>query len=499
MTAGDRPRQVADEDSLDRATCGRIPRCHYETAQPVAARAVTRHPLSQRWPPPAGTLRGQLPALRPAGWAIPAAVTVLAFGLLLGVALTSITAPPAPVVAVGGLGLLGLLSLAIASYDAAVVFGIALLGVVLVEPAPPDAVLAAAILVALLTNRLDLGRVPAWVALLLGALLGLNAMSLANAVDFSSAGRFMATTVFVVVLADWLAGYVDSARRAKGVALAYLGAALFSAALGIAALLVPIPGRGTLLYHGCCRAQALFKDPNVFGPFLVPAIVILLEELLTPRLFAGRQGMKMAAIVLLCIGVLVSYSRAAWLDLVVALIVSPALVLVLRRGGGRPAAALLATVVLLAGAAGAYLATTGSEGFLRERATFQAYDTSRFSAQPGRHPACGGPSARCRTRVSSTCASRSPRTASTCASWPSRACSDSSCWPGCSSAPSRWRSTTPSQERSTYGIGSAALLAAWCGLLSNSFFVDTLHWRHLWVIAALIWAAAMRSYRSALT
>ena len=40
----------------------------------------------------------------------------------------------------------------------------------------------------------------------------------------------------------------------------------------------------------------------------------------------------------------------------------------------------------------------------------------------------------------------------------------------------------------TYGIGSAALLAAWCGLLANSFFVDTLHWRHLWLIAALIWA-----------
>jgi O-antigen ligase len=44
--------------------------------------------------------------------------------------------------------------------------------------------------------------------------------------------------------------------------------------------------------------------------------------------------------------------------------------------------------------------------------------------------------------------------------------------------------------RDTYGIGSAALLGAWCGLLANSFFVDTLHWRHLWVVAALIWAGS---------
>jgi O-antigen ligase len=46
--------------------------------------------------------------------------------------------------------------------------------------------------------------------------------------------------------------------------------------------------------------------------------------------------------------------------------------------------------------------------------------------------------------------------------------------------------------RSTWGIGSAALLAAWCGLIVNSAFVDTLHWRHLWVVAALIWAGTAR-------
>jgi hypothetical protein len=44
----------------------------------------------------------------------------------------------------------------------------------------------------------------------------------------------------------------------------------------------------------------------------------------------------------------------------------------------------------------------------------------------------------------------------------------------------------------TYGISAAALLAAWCGLVANSFFVDTLHWRHLWLVAGLIWAGAMR-------
>ena len=50
--------------------------------------------------------------------------------------------------------------------------------------------------------------------------------------------------------------------------------------------------------------------------------------------------------------------------------------------------------------------------------------------------------------------------------------------------------------RDTYGISAVALLAAWCGLVINSFFVDTLHWRHLWLLAALIWAGAARRRRT---
>jgi hypothetical protein len=45
----------------------------------------------------------------------------------------------------------------------------------------------------------------------------------------------------------------------------------------------------------------------------------------------------------------------------------------------------------------------------------------------------------------------------------------------------------------TFGISATALLAAWCGILASSVFVDTLHWRHLWLVAGLIWAADQTS------
>ena len=44
--------------------------------------------------------------------------------------------------------------------------------------------------------------------------------------------------------------------------------------------------------------------------------------------------------------------------------------------------------------------------------------------------------------------------------------------------------------QSTFGISSVPLLGLWVGLIVNSFFVDTLHWRHLWLVAGLIWAGA---------
>lgn len=39
------------------------------------------------------------------------------------------------------------------------------------------------------------------------------------------------------------------------------------------------------------------------------------------------------------------------------------------------------------------------------------------------------------------------------------------------------------------GVGTGALLGIWLGQVANSFFIDTLHWRHLWVWAALIWCS----------
>jgi O-antigen ligase len=96
---------------------------------------------------------------------------------------------------------------------------------------------------------------------------------------------------------------------------AYLWAAIIAASAGIAGYFDIVPGAFDLMTrYG--RATGLFKDPNVFGPFLAPAFVYLLSRLVTGRL---RQAVLPTALLLvLGLAVLLSFSRGAWANLGVA-------------------------------------------------------------------------------------------------------------------------------------------------------------------------------------
>jgi O-antigen ligase len=411
------------------------------------------------------------------------AAVVLALFLAVG-ALLARNPVPLPLVLVFGVGLLGTLALALARYDAAVGLGILLLAVVRIEPAPSDLVFAVVIALAFVTGRLALQRVPLSVTLLVSAFFALNLLASVVATDTARAAMFFGITLYLGIFGLWLAAYVRSVRRARLVVVTYVAAAAFSAAVSCLALFVPFPG-GEAFVSGP-RAQGLFKDPNVFGPFLVPAVLIMMEETVAPRLLRFRLATKLMLVSILTVGVVFSFSRAAWLNLAVGGVVLMT-VLVLRRGAAHralavAAAGLVAGVVLLGA-----LHATGSLAFLQERAGFQAYDAERFEAQrsgleiAAAHPLGIGPGQF--ERVSDISAH----------STYVRALAEQGVLGvllmlALMLLTLGFAVRNVTQGVGTYGIGSAALLAAWCGLVANSFFVDTLHWRHLWLIAALVWA-----------
>jgi O-antigen ligase len=395
--------------------------------------------------------------------------------------------PPLGLEVAAGTAFLVVVALTVVRFDAAVLLAFCLLGVVVVEPAPVDLVLVVVIAVAVTTGRFR-PRVSPVALAAVATLLALNLLSAVEVVDAGRAAFFVATTAYLVVLALWLSGYVASHERARLVVLGYLAAAASSAVLGTVALLTGLPGRDLVVGDG--RVQAFFQDPNVFGPFLVPIALILVEDLLTPRLLRLNPVLKAALVGVLVLGVVLSFSRGAWLNLTVGL-AAVLVVVALRRGGGRKALLVLLLALVLAGSVAAILAATGSESFLLERARIQSYDASRFSAQAvgiesaERYPFGVGPG-QFELYASLSAHSTYVRVAG------------EQGLPGLLALIALLTSTLVAAVanavagRETYGIGSAALLGAWCGILLNSLVVDTLHWRHVWIVMALIWAGRAR-------
>jgi hypothetical protein len=415
------------------------------------------------------------------------AAGLLVFAVATGVVLSKHPLPLTLVLAFG-VGLLGTLALAIARYDAAVGLGIFLLAAVRIEPAPADLILFVVIAVAFVTGRFYIRRVPLIVIVLLSVFLALNMLASVELIDFGRGVTFFAITLYLAIFSIWLTGYVHSTRAARVVLRAYLAAAVFSAAIGVLALFVAFPGHQFLVFGA--RAQGLFKDPNVLGPFLVPAALILLEETIAPRLLRARLPTKLGLLSILTMGILFAFSRAAWLNFVLGAFVMLC-VLSLRRGGGRKAATFVVVGVSAASVLFAALALTSSFTFLSERARLQAYDTQRFGAQASgielavRYPLGIGPG---QFEQVSPISAHSTYV---------RALSEEGVL-GLFVLVTLLLLTLAFAGRNailgrdTYGIGSAALLASWCGLLANSVFIDTLHWRHFWLLAALIWAGAAR-------
>jgi O-antigen ligase len=415
----------------------------------------------------------------------------LAFGLLIAAALSGRgPSTQGDLVFVAGLAALGVLALALARYDAAVMTGFLLLGAVKVEPAPTDAVFALAIAIAMLTGRFRLRYVPQVATALISIFLVLNLLSATNVVDPSRAAHFFMITVYLSVFSLWLASYVRSERRAKLVLCGYLIAAVLSAVLSLLALFSSYPASSFFTTPDGLRATGLFKDANVFGPFLIPPALILIEEIITPRALALRRPVKAALLLPLVLGVLFSYSRAAWLNFAVSLVVMLA-VMALRRRGARNAIVLAMMAIAFGATASAAIAITGSNSFLKERARLQAYDTQRFQAQDTgihlaeHHPLGIGPG-QFEVEVPLSSHSIYIRTLA------EYGIGGFVCVFAILLSTLLMGARNVVLGRDTYGIGSAALLGAWCGLIANSAFVDTLHWRHLFVVAALIWAGAAR-------
>ena len=190
-------------------------------------------------------------------------------------------------------------------------------GVVFSEPAPVD-VLSAGLLILLpavglvLVSPLLLTYISIWLVAAAGAYLA-STMSrdMANSLTHTSVSLFLYLVSFVI------AAFV--ARRpiahTRLILSAWMFAALIAAGTGLAGYTHALPGAYEM-FTKFDRVAGTFKDPNVFGPFLVPPFLYCLHLAITRS--PMRALVPLLGAGFFALAILLSFSRGAWVNLALA-------------------------------------------------------------------------------------------------------------------------------------------------------------------------------------
>jgi len=264
---------------------------------------------------------------------------------------------------------------------------IATSGVVFAEPAPVDALTMGLVILLPTIGLVAILSPLVWflAAWLIVAACGFFASAVAPDVH--------ASTVFTAVsLYLYLAAFVFAAFAAKSpvshttlILNAWSVAAIVAATAALVGYFDLLPG-ASALFTKFGRAAGTFKDPNVFGPFLVAPILYMLHLMATRPL--TRAVLPMIAAGILALALLLSFSRGAWVNLSVAVIVFGVLAFALSASLGKRArigALMMAGLALIAGVVVVAIQFDATADLLSERAKLtQSYDQGpegRFGGQ----------------------------------------------------------------------------------------------------------------------
>jgi O-antigen ligase len=192
--------------------------------------------------------------------------------------------------------------------SAAVTVGVFLSGFVISEPAPYELWMAGLVglwfILGLRISRYTFPLLALLITFNVGGMLSLTQMK-----DLADGPMYVAVSTFLALTAVFYAAIIeDSHRRLTLIFNAWTFAAVITSMLGILGYFHAFPGSEVFTLYD--RAKGAFQDPNVFGPFLVPPSLYLVHGILTGNLRAAP--IKAAALLILALGVFLSFSRAAW-------------------------------------------------------------------------------------------------------------------------------------------------------------------------------------------
>ncbi|MCR9134937.1 MAG: O-antigen ligase family protein [Alphaproteobacteria bacterium] len=139
----------------------------------------------------------------------------------------------------------------------------------------------------------------------IGGMLSLTTMNVLESNDY----LYVAVSLFLGLSTVFFAAVIEEdGERLATIFNAYILAALITAMFGILGYFGAIPSAESFTRYG--RAMGVFQDPNVFGPYLVLPCCYLVYRMLTGKL--ATMPLRLIALLVLSVGVFLSFSRAAW-------------------------------------------------------------------------------------------------------------------------------------------------------------------------------------------
>ena len=255
---------------------------------------------------------------------------------------------------------------------------------VFIEPSPYDgAVVLLGFTCILARVPFTRGLLPLFLLLILWKVNGM--VSLMPVVAQSKTVRYTSISMFMIFTAIIYACLFaqDSLRRLAIMRRAYIIAAVIASMTGIIGYFNLVPGAAKIfLEYG--RISATFKDPNVFGPFLILPLLLLIWSLLVQRI----RLTQLLALCVLLLGLFLSFSRGAWVGFGLSAVVMIALTFLTAPDRRTRARVILLTVIAAAALAGLFAFAVSFDvigDMFRDRAKIaQDYDVSsagRFALQ----------------------------------------------------------------------------------------------------------------------
>lgn len=274
----------------------------------------------------------------------------------------------------------------------AVALAITTSGLVMTEPAPVDA-----LTIGLIVLLPVIGLVAINPALLSYLCLWLTAgaaavLAASFSLDLRATMMHVAVTLYLYVASFVFAAFVARNPRphTELILKAWTLAALLAAGAAIVGYFDLLPGAYDL-FTRYDRASGTFKDPNVFAPFVIVPILYMVSVALERRLRGMLLPLSVAGF--LTLAVFLSFSRGAWINLAVSLTIFGYLSLATTRRADvrlKIIALLTAGVLIVAFVVVAALNSDQVANLLSERASFeQSYDTGAEGRFGGQQKAMG--------------------------------------------------------------------------------------------------------------